>query len=337
MRFSGRRALCALIALLSIILPKNTEISRADTNGAPSFTQTDLDPAAGKKYVDFTGINDAGEVVGMSRPDGAGGVPTSWKPDGGAGVALDTDLGTASGINKIGVIVGHAGTDAVAWRDGTKKVLKMPSTVTYASASGINNNGEIVGEAIRKDVSTAFLRLTDASLVFLPSLPGLPGSRAYAIDDAGTVVGTAFNDAGATKGCLWVDRKPVPLPTLGGANSEARAINSRGDAVGDADLPSGKTHACLWHGGKAVDLGTLPGDDSSRALYINDQDEIVGVSGFKTAFLWKDGQMYKLQDLMDPRPDWVPAQATVVNNKGQIAGWGINDDGRVFAFLLTPK
>jgi len=303
----------------------------------PVYTMANLDPASGKKYVDFTGINDSGLAVGTSRPDTSGGCPTLWKPEGGAGTALDTEVGTATGVNKIGVVVGHVGTQAVAWRDGVKKVLAMPPSVTFASASAVNDKGEIVGEAIKKDVSTAFLRLSDASVVFLPGLPGLAAGRAYAINDADTIAGTVFNDDGATKGCIWVNRKPIALPALGGTNSEARNLNSKGDVVGDADVSGGKSHACLWRGGKAIDLGTLPGDDTSRALYVNDNDEVVGVSGFKTAFLWKDGQMYKLQDIMDPKPDWTPAQATVINNKGQIAGWGTNENGRVYGFLLTPK
>ena len=35
--------------------------------------------------------------------------------------------------------------------------------------------------------------------------------------------------------------------------------------------------------------------------------------------------------------EWTPAQATVINNKGQIAGWGANENGRVYGFLLSPK
>jgi probable HAF family extracellular repeat protein len=313
------------------------DIHAVAADSAPTYTMTALDPASGKKYVDFTAINEAGETVGTSRPDTAGGCPTAWKPEGGAGTALDTEVGAANGVNKIGVVVGHVGTDAVAWHNGKKIVLAMPSSVTFASAAGINDSGEIVGEAIRNDISTAFLRLTDAKVVFLPSLPGMSGSRAYAINDSNVVAGTIFNDDGATRGCVWIDRKPAALPSLGGKNSEARNLNKNGDVVGDADLPGGKSHACLWKNGKAVDLGTLPGDDTSRALYVNDSDEVVGVSGFKTAFLWKDGQMYKLQDIMDPKPNWVPAQATVINNKGQIAGWGTNENGRVYGFLLTPK
>lgn len=311
--------------------------ARVIADPQPTYTMTALDAASGKKYVDFTGINDDGVTVGTSRPDTSGGCPTLWQAAGGTGTALDDSIGVATSVNKIGVVVGHVGTDAVAWHNGVKKVLAMPSTVSFASASGINNNGEIVGEAIHKDVPTAFLRLTDASIVFLPGLPGLPSGRAYAINDTGTIAGTAFNDDGATKGCVWVNHKPFALPTLGGVDSEARNLNSHGDIVGDADLASGKSHACLWKNGKPIDLGALPGDDTSRALYVNDSDEVVGVSGFKTAFFWKDGQMYSLHDIMSPKPDWVPAQATVINNKGQIAGWGENDNGRVYGFLLSPS
>jgi probable HAF family extracellular repeat protein len=58
-------------------------------------------------------------------------------------------------------------------------------------------------------------------------------------------------------------------------------------------------------------------------------------SGSSHAFLWNDGVMSDLNDLIPPDSGWVLFSAAAINDVGQIVGWGLyNGAGR--AFLLMP-
>ena len=311
-----------------------TRSERADAG--PSYTLQTMDGTPDQKFVDFRALSDSGVAVGRCRAERTEGSPTCWQTTG-AGAALDPNSGIAYDINSAGVIVGRVGANAVAWHDGKEKTLKMPSGTDYSEAFGINGRGEVSGVFLRSEISHAFLRSTDAQIHALPNLPGLRNCRAVAINDHGDIVGGSYNDDGIGQACVWRGGKVVPLAGLGGAHSDAFQVNAAGDIVGEADVTGGGTHACLWRAGKPIDLGALPNDTTSRALGINNHDEIIGTSGFKEAFVWKDGTMYDLKSLIDPKPAWTSAHATAINDKGQIAGWGADDNGRIYGFLLTPS
>jgi probable HAF family extracellular repeat protein len=76
-------------------------------------------------------------------------------------------------------------------------------------------------------------------------------------------------------------------------------------------------HALIWKRGELIDLGTLPGGDFSAGRSINDRAQVVGEStvGSNHGFLWEDGVMAPLQDLV---PGF--AFASDINNRGQIVG-----------------
>lgn len=127
--------------------------------------------------------------------------------------------------------------------------------------------------------------------------PGDSLSLAYAINDAGTVVGWRIAPGGKNDAFRW---DPLGgrtlLPSLGGAWSRAYDLNDAGTAVGGSELPSGDRHATLWQGAVAQDLGTLGGPRSS-AVGINNADQVVGWSdylGQLQGFLWQSGVMTPL-------------------------------------------
>lgn len=86
------------------------------------------------------------------------------------------------------------------------------------------------------------------------------------------------------------------IGTLGGAESRALGINALGHVVGYASLENGKQHAFLWDGSGLRDLGLLAGANESVAYAINDNGQIVGVSGglgevTPRAFRWQNGTL----------------------------------------------
>jgi probable HAF family extracellular repeat protein len=90
------------------------------------------------------------------------------------------------------------------------------------------------------------------------------------------------------------------------------------------------------------DLGTLGSGDTSVALDINDDGKVVGTSNLTPsgttyhAFLWEDGTMTDLNDLIDANSGWVLYRATSINDDGEISGWGAQGaDVRAFVLIQT--
>src|SRR5262245_20760782 len=129
---------------------------------------------------------------------------------------------------------------------------------------------------------------------------------------------------------LWeADGTPRCLGTLGGAGSNPGAanltinINNNGQAAGTSALAGDETgHAFLWTKEKGMqDLGTLAGDFASGAIAINDSEQVSGVSigpDGPRAFVWQNGSMSDLNDLVRPTPLHLLFGAAI-NASGQIA------------------
>jgi len=138
---------------------------------------------------------------------------------------------------------------------------------------------------------------------------------------------------------LWSKRKLIDLGTLGGDTGEPKWINDRGDIVGKADLPgpAPQLHdAVLWKNGKRIDLGVLPGDSCSNAYFVNSHGQVVGTSENQDlcsilvgqhAFLWEQGgPMVDLNTLIPPGTSLDLTHAVAINDKGEIAGFGVPPD-----------
>ncbi len=86
----------------------------------------------------------------------------------------------------------------------------------------------------------------------LGTLNGYSSSQAKALNDAGQVVGTAFNLKVNVCGFLWTNGT---IKDLGGNYSSADGINNKGQVVGS----SGTSHAFLWNNPSFVTSGLRVG------------------------------------------------------------------------------
>ena len=188
----------------------------------------------------------------------------------------------------------------------------------------------------------------------LPPFPGDSTSAATAINQRGQAVGIsgdcdqAVGRFSARHAVIWDHGTVSEIPNLGGETWHTPMdINDSGDVVGFSNPvgpgdPEGEfiSRAFLWTGGaEAQDLGTLPGDALSEAFGINGRRQVVGVSFGGTAetrgFLWEDGVMLDINDLVDSDDHIISAQD--INDAGRITG-RVRDHvtGETLAFVATP-
>ena len=93
-----------------------------------------------------------------------------------------------------------------------------------------------------------------------------------------------------------------------------------------------------------IDLGVPPAKESSKALSINANGQIVGESwigdgsvGPFAGWLWEDsGPIVDLNQLVLPGSDLTVVGASYINDRGEIAAEGNLPNGDVRAVLLIP-
>lgn len=249
------------------------------------------------------------------------------------------------------------------WQDGVMTAL--PTLGGHQGfAAGVNNSGQVVGWAetpVHDPTCNAPQVLQFRAVLWepkkgrmreLPPLPGDSTSAATAINDPGQVVGIsgecdiAVGQLSARHSVLWENGTVINIGDLGGdAWHTPMDINAAGDVVGFSN-PRGVVgidfapHAFLWtRAGGIRDLGTLPGDASSQAVGINSRGQIVGVStgAANRAFLYENGVMKALKDLVDPAfPDQLIV-AQHINDAGVIVGRAVpRGTSTQVPFVATP-
>ena len=236
---------------------------------------------------------------------------------------------------------------AFLWKNGVMKDLGTLGG-NDSQAIFINEGGQIVGNSYTNTtpnpstgVPTVDPFLWENGIMLdLGTLGGTSGAPS-AFNDRGDVVGNS-NLAGdlTFHPFLWTKHGGMQdLGTLGGNTGITNWINDAGDIVGKVDLPGSlpQNHdAVLWRHGAMVDLGTLPGDSCSNAYYVNSRGQVVGTSENSVlcqvptgehAFLWEnDGPMVDLNTLIPPNSSLELTFAVAINDRGEIAGFGLPPD-----------
>jgi probable HAF family extracellular repeat protein len=154
----------------------------------------------------------------------------------------------------------------------------------------------------------------------LGSLGGA-SARAYAINDAGWVVGEAETREGHVRAFLWTPEAGMQdLGSLGGASSRAFAINERGEAAGEAQDESGRFRPFRWSADYGMEaLPTPPGIRDGFVYAMNNFGVLVGGSDGPAgprALVWS------VDGVATPAPldRFFGGVAHAVNDLGVIAG-----------------
>jgi probable HAF family extracellular repeat protein len=248
------------------------------TSGGYSLTNIGDVNSQGSEDIWASGINDSGVVVGAGWDFFGGGGWTNflWKPtvpNGTAGtmVPLGKLAGTTAPMNTVNNVgqVALSGNHAVLWNPatpngttGTMYDLGSLSGPTGTSVSkDINSKGQIVGTSTVGSTSHAFVWTPSTpngvtgSMIDLGDLPGdQSGSKALAINSAGTVVGKSGEGMNSSSingnAVIWTaDAGPLNLNNLVESSgsawrlTEATGINDQGWIIGqglyDPDGPGG--------------------------------------------------------------------------------------------------
>jgi probable HAF family extracellular repeat protein len=286
-------------------------------------------------------LNNAGQVVGYlstgSNYHGfvyTGGVLTDIGTLGGS------DSG-ANAINDLGQVVGNASdgsgvNHAFLYSGGSMSALSGGASM---QANGINNSGTIVGSMFVTTPDDSYMHgysLSGGTLTDLGTLSYGDGSRAFAINGQGDIVGAAanvFNGAPNRPEDPFIFSGGVMtgLGNLGGPWSGATSINDHGQVVGFLGVNSlpgdpGElypTTAFLYANGTMTVFGGTAPAWSSLAYDINNLGQVVGAfrptPGNDHAFLYENGEMIDLNTLIDPASGWTIAGASAINDMQQIA------------------
>ena len=327
----------------------STEYSRATGINAagqvvgPGFVWHDgksIDLGSGQAVL----INDRGQIVINDN-----GHARLWEE------GKTTDLGAlgpyrtvATAINNRGQIVGWSATKArrphaFLWQNGAMTDLGRHGWAV-SSAVGINNAGQVIGWRARRsnssDAQKHALLWQNGREIDLGRIGERGGSVPRAIDERGQVVERSGPNSLAAHGFLWQAGKLRDIGTLGGKESEATAMNDHGQIVGFSDIANSSDsdwHGFLWQHGTMTDLGTL-GGWYSEPVAINERGTVIGVANMHDdpdadhAFVWQDGKITDLGTLIGQRGR---SGAVAINNRDQIVGWSLGEDGATHAVLWT--
>ena len=196
------------------------------------------------------GLNALGEVVGSADNSNH---PDPENPQSAishalrhtvAGRTLDLGPGAAVAVNSHGQIVGTDGlNNQVLWEGGVKRRLGADGQVM-----AINNWGQVLLNARR--ARQDYPLLWQKGMVHSLPLPAAEaGCTAYALNDAGEVVGTYRTNKDALHALLWRGSHVYDLNTLlpprsGWVLKDATGISRNGQIVGMGTF-HGKAHAFL--------------------------------------------------------------------------------------------
>jgi len=289
-----------------------------------SVTAIPLRPAA---------INQSGEVVGTTPSHKS----SIWSRQRGLQeIQVPPGFTDAEGValNSAGQVIGTAIDRRNSRRQGfTYTDGRLTMLSDGAKALAINDAGMIAGEARNsKGISGPVLWKGPTPL----ELGGCCGGTAVAINNRGEAVGEIYDQQSHYHAFEWDKTKGLRQIGPPGDFSSAVLLNDAGEYV----LRSFPGGLLLYRDGIATHLSLAP-KAPSHPKAMNSCGAIVGSYGifadYYRAFAWDEtGGFRDLNTLVPANSGWTLQEATGINDRGQIVGWGTFQKQEDAGFLLTP-
>lgn len=216
-----------------------------------------------------------------------------------------------------------------------------------SGAKAINSLGQVVGYSMdNSGVQQAVVWNGGAPTALGDGGYGsVSGAYGYAINNAGVVVGNAYNGLGAP--VVWQNGAVTSLPVFDGVSGYAYGINDAGQIAGTANAADDQSSvAAVWQVGSSAAPTVLPGLGGlyTQASAINNAGQVVGASmdadNHSHSVVWNGNTAPTvLGDIGDQNS--LGSGATAVSESGLVAGvffenvffhavaWGL--DGRPVA------
>jgi uncharacterized membrane protein len=352
---------CALLSLTLLLLAPLASAAAQCCYEVTGVIRGPNCPSGGTMRVTVLGMNDIGHVVGYVEPcAGSSGTkrPFVWTEELGvmvlplpplAASGEAVAINNVEGLDGLGTIaatlthIGNEGQRAYRYKNGTWTILPPQPGFSFSAARGINDAGQIIGS---RSTSSGLVGFRWQNGTFTEIYTNAGGTMlALDINAFGSVAGELINRPHA---CLWNGESVQDFGTvLGGVSAFARALNSPGGVTGGAMVPDGvaganRLHAFFLVARTAIDIGVPEGCDTSLGVDVNDAGQVLVRSfiflpriDFR-AFLWQNGDMHRLDELVDAPPDIVVGHAAeAINQRGDIltSGW---KDGEQVGLILSP-
>ena len=301
------------------------------------------------------GINEQGWMVGTIQscvigPD----VAMLWTPEDGLMVIPmppGTSYSAAAAISGSLIVGAYDNPDLELGRTGflydfeTDQFTSLGTLPggNWSEARDINSAGQITGFWGNNVIGfwNAFI-WEDGKMIDLGPSIGGADSRALGINENGAITGWWRRKDGDERiAFVWDDGTVNSLgPIPDGFSSEGWSLNCRGDVVGrgkyfDPRLNDEVWRAFVFVNGESFRLDPLPGPSHSNARDVNNAQTVVGSSNLR-AFIWQDGLLTDLNDLVPFNLNLTFTSARSINEAGQIAARAVDAGNDVVAVLLTP-
>jgi probable HAF family extracellular repeat protein len=292
-------------------------------------------------------INSTNNVVGAGDPDGSGNLQAFiWAPQDGAQWigSLGGGWSAASGINDSGAVVGlsyNAASfqHAFLWTPdgGLLDLTPGVTSIGGSTATGINSSNQVVGYYFPNGSNnpTGFTWTQEGGLQSF----GPFGTVAFAVNDAGTVVGQSPVANAYKHAFSWTAQGGMKdLGTLGGVESSALSINNLGWIAGTSLTSStnGLLHGFLWTPSLGMRdftvVAGLAGGQQVHSLQVNDAG-VIAISTSKGGSLLIPKMTATFTSSSNPS---VLGQPVTFSAKiSSIAGPA--PDGETVAFVVSGK
>ncbi len=317
-------------------------------------------------------IGESGQIVGNEQFPSGIRHAAFWPSSQSAAI----DLGTLPGLNSVAEsinprreIVGYAFNEdssverPLFWASTNSAPVELPGLPVglLSEVYDINPPGHIVGQFFSADFSVeeaVFWPNSNAAPVYLRQLSDeFPHGLASNINASGNILGDACDaDFVECHAAFWANSTstPVALASPGGEFIytdivlPGHAINGAGNMVGHAyNADFSADRAVFWANSSspAMVLSTVGEFSNAVAAGISDNGQIVGIGynedfSKSRPFIWPSAtsQGIDLTTFFPTGSNWDLDSlfAVAVNNRGEIIGSGLFNDGTVHNFVLIP-